>query len=162
MDSNACSTGLCDTARGECTAPCDDTSPTRDADCVSFLGAGTVCTEETVTIGMTTGALGYCAFACARNADCTIAGDVCQAWSNSAANRVDLACGPVPPGSSSFGSACTGGGTCPNGVCFPAPTNECTRPCVTAADCAAPLPNCTPILYTLPGGGTQASSVCGP
>ena len=162
-DSSACASGVCDSLRAHCSAPCDDTLSTRDADCTSAMGSGFVCTEETVTIGTASGTLGYCAHACADDAACAgTAGDVCQAFGNSNANRVDLACGPPAAGAAGYAAACTSPDDCGSGICYPSPTSLCSRPCVTKSDCGGALPNCAAILFVLPGGGTQSVNVCSP
>jgi hypothetical protein len=39
-DSSTCASNLCDELRGHCSAPCSNTTASRDTDCTSYLGAG--------------------------------------------------------------------------------------------------------------------------
>ena len=103
---------------------------------------------------------------CAHNADCP--GEVCQANSNSGANRIDLACGPTPAGSKAFGVDCDPAvGGCATGICLTytigtVTSHKCTAFCTGAGDCGSSLANCSSVLFTRPGGGTQAATVCTP
>ncbi len=161
-DSSGCASGLCDELRGHCSAACA-LATTGDTDCTASLGVGYACTEETISIGTTSAALGYCARKCNRNADCAGA-DVCQGSSNSSYNRVDITCGPVSPTDLAFGATCTTSGDCGSGVCLTVSggAKRCSRFCLTGTDCGGTLPSCGSISFLLPKGGTQAAQVCVP
>jgi hypothetical protein len=157
-DSSTCASGVCDSLRGHCSAACASGS-TGDVDCTTSMGTGFVCTEITYTLGTATGTLGTCAKKCGRNGDCSAA-DVCQAAGNTGYDRIDLSCGPPPPGSSAMGAACTTGTSCSSRMCV---SSKCSAPCVTAADCSGGLTKCLGALFTKPSGsGTQLVNVCAP
>lgn len=135
---SSCSSGVCDGVRARCSAACAN-GTTGDADCVASAGSGQVCTELTVTIGMMSARLGYCARGCTHNADCN-APDLCQGTGNTDAHRVDLACGPGRPGTADFNASCMSGSDCAASVCLAntvgmVTTRRCTAFCVSAADC---------------------------
>jgi hypothetical protein len=123
-----CSSGVCDTFRGVCSGACSN-GITADADCAVY-GAKAICTELTYTTMSVTGDVGFCAQGCERDADCAT-GKACRLSGNDDAKRLDLSCTP-PAGSTAYGSPCTTGSQCPNGVCITfGATSLCTPFCAS-------------------------------
>jgi hypothetical protein len=165
MAPSECATGVC---RGQrCTIPCD-LGGTGDADCAA-RDPNYVCTQllyRTGTAPMTTiVALGTCRQACARLADCTVAGETCLPQLNYATNAMQFICG-ITSGTVAAGGACASGSECQSLLCVPGVgpggAGACTAPCVTDADCPAAASHCAPISWTRPDGTGQSGHGCLP
>ena len=160
-----CASGLCDPLSLVCTVACSGA-----ADC----GPKAACTN--VPLG-SAWQPGFCHLTCAHDADCPVNGvgeHACSLGQDLASDAVVFVCDSVgaavgTKGVKGFGELVGAGDLCEYGVSemLPGPTpaagTYCTRACVDATDCAAPLLTCTASIFMNPSGsGTSIAKVCTP
>ncbi len=137
MQGRDCNSGVCQ--RGRCTAACS-LGAAGDDECAR-VAAGSRCVAFFYGSNLNDAGvpgrwitLGYCARACARQADCT-EGRACVASANLIDDRLDFVCQTTTrPGTT--GATCTTGSMCQSGLCVNVGTTAvCMAPCTTDADC---------------------------
>jgi len=160
-DGGMCSTGVCFANR--CSLACS-VGDEGDASCRA-RGASLRCTNaffQPAAMGPVS-TLGFCAPACAREADCP-SDTACSPQLNFFTDRMDFFC-IATTRTPRIGDACNPAmSACRNGLCIPtsATTGYCTAPCIDAADCPASAPLCDPITFNRPSGMGQPGRACRP
>jgi hypothetical protein len=108
--------------------------------------------------------ISLCTLACKNDASCDATTKrLCVLYDdpNPAVNVVGFACLDPQPGSTDFGQIVPAGGFCKWGIGVgSADGNKCTKPCDTAADCAAPFPACNSVQIDKPVMGKTTVKVC--